>query len=117
MTGSREQLVADVALFRGDVAPLNQQQREATERLKKAIEGFKRLKALLQVGASVFDYPGLIALERPRHDDAENKYSMVLGIPPGWNWNQPQGINPNEFRITFDGRGFITAIAPVLYRH
>ena len=113
---AREQLVADVALFK-DAAPPNEKQREATERLKKAKDGFERLKALLRIGTSVFDYPGLIALTRPRHSDFDNRYEMLLGIPPGWNWNQPQGTNPDEYRITFDGRGNITAIDSVLYRH
>jgi hypothetical protein len=112
----REQLVADVSLFK-NAAPPNEKQSEATERLKKAKDGFERLKPLLRTGTSVFDYPGLIALARPRHDDLDNTYEMLLGIPPGWNWNHPQGTNPGEYRITFDRRGIITAIEPVIYKH
>ena len=113
---AREQLAADVALFK-DSAPPNEKQHDATERLEKAAAGFKRLRASLRPGTSVFDYPGLIALTRPIHNDFDNRYSMVIGIPPGWNWNQPQGTNPDEYRIAFDGRGIITAIDPVIYRH
>jgi hypothetical protein len=112
---AREQLVDDVALFRKP-APPNEQQRTAGDRLKKAQEGFQRLKIALRAGTSVFEYPGLIALARPRHSDFDNRYSIVLGIPPGWNWDQPQGTNPDEYRISFDGHGVITAVDPVIYK-
>ena len=111
----REQLIADVALFKETAAP-SKRHPEAAERLSKAKDGFARLKSLLRTGASVFDYPGLIALTRLRHSAFDNRYQMLLGIPPGWNWNQPQGTNPDEYKITFDDHGIITAIEPVIYK-
>jgi len=113
---ARERVVADVALFRSGPST-EAQKREATERLKKAKEGFDRLKTLVRVGTSVFDYPGLIALARPRHSETDNTYSIVLGIPPGWNWTHEQGTNENEYEIFFDNRGLITELRPVIYRH
>jgi len=113
---ARERVVADVALFRGGPSTEAQKQ-EATERLKKAKEGFDRLKTLIRIGTSVFDYPGLIALARPRHSEADNTYSIVLGIPPGWNWTHEQGTNENEYEIFFDNHGLITELRPVIYRH
>jgi hypothetical protein len=112
----REIVSADVAVFRGGT-PTELQKREATERLKKAKDGFERLKTLLRIGTSVFDYPGLLALARPRHLEADNKYSLVLGIPPGWNWMHEQGTNENEYEIIFDNRGIITDLRPVIYKH
>jgi hypothetical protein len=113
---AREHLIADVSLCAVSNPP-SDQKREATERLKKAQEGFKRLRTLLHTATSVFDYPGLIALARPYHSDFDDRYSMVLGIPPGWSWSHPQGANPDEYRITFNGRGTIIEIQPVIYKH
>ncbi len=113
---ARENVVADVALFRGG-KPTEEQKLMATERLKKAKDGFERLKTLLRVSTSVFDYPGLLALARPRHIESDNKYSMTLGIPPGWNWKHEQGTNENEYEIIFDHRGIITELRPVIYKH
>ena len=113
---AREQVVADVAVFRQGT-PTAEQKRDATGRLKTAKEGFDRLKTLLRPGTSVFDYPGLIALARPRHSEADNKYELVLGIPPGWNWTHEQGTNENEYEVVFDSRGLITELRPVIYKH
>ena len=112
----RENVVADVALFRGGT-PTEKQKLEAAERLKKAKDGFEHLKTLLRIGTSVFDYPGLLALARPRHIESDNKYSMIVGIPPGWNWIHEQGTNENEYEIIFDNRGIISELRPVIYKH
>ncbi len=111
----RENVVADVDLFQN--GSTKESVRGAAERLTKAKDGFKHLKTLLLIGKSVFDYPGLLALARPRHLERDNKYSMTLGIPPGWNWNHEQGTNENEYEIIFDGRGIITELRPVIYKH
>lgn len=113
---TREQVVADVAIFR-QATPTAEQKRDATERLKNAKEGFDRLKTLLRPSTSIFDYPGLLALARPNHSEADNKYSLVLGIPPGWNWTHEQGTNENEYQVIFDSRGIITELRPVIYKH
>ncbi|MEO5916039.1 MAG: hypothetical protein ABIS50_17520 [Luteolibacter sp.] len=113
---ARENVIADVALFQGGI-PTQEQKRDAEDRLKKAKDGFEHLKTLLRVGTSIFDYPGLLALARPRHAVADNNYSMTLGIPPGWNWNHEQGTNENEYEVIFDNRGIITELRPVIYKH
>ena len=111
---SREQLLSDMALAR-DIGSATAMHDKAIERLKNAQEGFERLKSILHPGDSVFDYPGLIALGRMKHNADENHYSIVLGIPPGWNWKHAQGTNRYEYIISFDGHGTITGITFVFY--
>ena len=111
---TREEVVADVDIYRDSDLPV-EKRREATERLRKAKEGFDHLRTLLLKDRSVFGYPGLLALARPIYNDAKKTYSILLGIPPPYNLHS-QGINPEEFRVVFDGRGIITAIEIVYYR-
>ncbi len=109
-------LKEDVALFRNEPALQDEKHREAAKRLQAADSGFTRLKALLRPGTSVFDYPGLLALAQPSHRRGGDTYSVVLGIPPGWSWHHEQGINSSEFELTFDHRGVILKVGPVIYR-
>jgi hypothetical protein len=115
---TRERVVAEVALFKGkDVAALDERQREANESLTKALEGFARLKTLLQPKTSVFDYPGLLGLARIKYNEGAERYSFILGVTPGWKWAQPEGTNPQEFEVFFDNHGTITEIKAVRYKH
>jgi len=112
----RESVVADVALFRDGTSKTDPRRPDAEKRLVKAKAGFARLRALLHPGTPVFDYPGLLALARPRYNDTANTYSMLLGISPGWNWDMPQGVNPDEFEVIIDSHGIITGVREVLYK-
>lgn len=110
-----EQVQADFALTHYQ-APASEKKREANARLDKAKEGFKRLRSLLRVGTSIFDYPGLLALSRPRYIEFENKYAMALGIPSEDLRANGQGTEPDKFEVIFDNRGTITEVRPIIVK-
>ena len=112
---TRDRVVADVALYKSSL-PGSAQQREAVERLKKAKEGFDRLKTFLRPGTSFSTLPGIFTLA-PHHRSDDGTVSMVLGIPPGWNWRRGQGNNENEYDIIFDSKGVILELRDVVYKH
>jgi hypothetical protein len=107
-----EQVQEDFALS-GDTTLANEKQSGARARLKKAAEGFKRLRSLLRVGASVFDYPGLLALSPSRYIEFDHKYAMALGIPSEEVRANGEGPQVDMFDVIFDDRGIITEIRPV----
>jgi len=108
-----EQVQEDFALT-DYTAPADGKQREANARLKKALEGFKRLRSLLRVGTSIFDYPGLLALSPSRYIEFDNKYAMALGIPSDAVRANGQGTEEDMFDVIFDDRGIITEIRPIV---
>ena len=107
-----EQIEKDFALT-GDTTQANGEQSEARARLKKAAEGFNRLRSLLRVGTSVFDYPGLLALSPSRYIEFDHKYAIMLGIPSEEVRANGEGPEENAFDVIFDNRGIITEIQPV----
>ncbi len=109
---SFERIQEDFALT-DYTAPANDKQREANARLKKASEGFQRLRSLLRVGTSVFDYPGLLALSRTRYIEFDHKYAMALGVPSDEVRANGEGLQKDMFDLVFDDRGIITAIRPL----
>ena len=112
---ARDRVQAYVQVFK-DSAAGSAQQRAVVERLSLAKEGFDRLKTLIRPGMSLTAFPGILALA-PRHDADENRYSMILGIPPGWNWRRGQGENENEYDIVYDSHLTIIELRPVIYKH
>ncbi|MEA3208719.1 MAG: hypothetical protein QOE70_1776 [Chthoniobacter sp.] len=101
---------------------------EIKDDLEKARQGIERTKInvpkirkLIRVGASILDYPGLIAYGRIIYNNgmqqflpkqSEWDYSLYLGVP-----NDQEGIGKWEFEVVFNERGIITALNNVDRKH
>ncbi|MBK8803227.1 MAG: hypothetical protein IPN71_14455 [Fibrobacteres bacterium] len=88
--------------------------------LKQATEGIENLKIaipklrnLLIVGASVFDYPGLLSRGVISYDENGDIYCMYVGAY----FRKHEGSGPYDFRLFFDRMGKITAVETVVYKN
>ncbi|QQS06933.1 MAG: hypothetical protein IPK50_08555 [Fibrobacterota bacterium] len=87
-----------------------EQAAEGMENLKSAIP---KLRKLLIVGSSIFDYPGLLSRGLISYDESGDTYRMYIGAY----FRDHEGSGPYDFQIFFDRLGKITAVKSVLYKH
>ena len=88
-----------------------QQLAEAERAIAKAKEIVPKLRKLLVVGRSVFDYPGLLA--RGEITWSALSYDLYIGV-----YLRPnQGRGPYDFRVTFDAKGVILSVEDVVWKH
>jgi hypothetical protein len=76
--------------------------------IDEAITNYQHLRLSLAPGASVFDYPGLLALGDIVYD-ARGRYRLRLGVTRPL----PRGVRPppeHFFAVAFDSRGTIKSI-------
>lgn len=68
----------------------------------------------IEVGKSLFDYPGLIALGTIHHDPkAPIPYSLTIGVRPHIS---EFSDSFREYRITFDNKGIVQSKSTVEYK-
>jgi hypothetical protein len=92
----------------------DQERAAALEKFKVARERIPKLRELIAVGDSVFDYPGLLAVgetlfieNRNEHPEITGKfYRLFIGITA----QTGEGHVPNMFGLDFDQKGKIVSI-------
>lgn len=113
----RDRFNSRPAFIPGDGKPLVltwSSREEAEAILKKALDAFNQLRTTLKAGTSVFDYPGILALGKLTFSGAHGSYQLELGLPPRFEWNHEVITHPDAFQITFDSKGMITQIEPII---
>ncbi|HEX4087045.1 MAG TPA: hypothetical protein VHY22_19175 [Chthoniobacteraceae bacterium] len=90
----------------------DQQRNEARTRLAKARIDYDHLYSLLHEGASVFDYPGLLAISRHLFVNGDGTYSIRMGIPP--RLHTPDDPGHSYFLVRFNQTGVIIRVITLL---
>ena len=85
---------------------------ERADFLERAVVGYNELYQQLRRGASVFDYPGLLALTRVVHSTRDGDQQIRVGVPY-FHQRDPQD-RLRQYVITFDRQGIILEIRPLL---
>lgn len=85
----------------------------ATAQIERAKEVIPKLRPLLTVRSSVFDYPGLLACGEVHWLDYAREYEVRLGV-----YLRPtEGRGPYDFKVTFDEKGTITSVTDIVWKH
>jgi len=105
-----EALRRDAALVqRPEAAPNKQDVEDAQKRLAKAKIAIPKLRKLITVGSSVFDYPGLLAHGRITYGAG---YRLYFGAY----FSGAEGHGPYDFNVVFNDTGIITAVDDVRWK-
>lgn len=86
---------------------------DAQKVIAKAQEIVPRLRKLIEVGSSVFDYPGLLGRGDIAWHEYANEYELYLGVY----LRAQEGRGEYDFKITFDVKGVITGVKSVVWKH
>lgn len=103
-------------ITRGEQPPEynDQDKKHAAETIDKAKEIVPRLRKLLKVGSSIFDYPGLLSKGDIRFNSNEKTYGLYVGV--SFVRAGGQGSSPYAFTVHFDDKGKILDIADVVWK-
>lgn len=87
---------------------------QAMKVMEQVKETIPKLKSMIKVGHSVFEYPGLLSRGRISYDalDRKNPYSMYIGVY----LRGHEGSEPYDFEITFSPKGIINSVKPVVWK-
>jgi len=103
--------------FRHDGELTEEGKKQQLESAYKDIETAKnivpKLRDLIQIGKSIFDYPGLITKGPIRYDSDKKKYTIHIGVY----LSNHEGQGNTDFILTFDERGIIERTDKVIYKH
>ena len=90
----------------------------AHSQMAKGREAVPKLRKLIKIGTSIFDYPGLVTrgyatYDRRKYDKRGGAYTLVVSA----SFSGLEGRSlPYEFRLEFDDRGLITALEDIVYK-
>lgn len=85
---------------------------ESKKNIEKAKNIVPKLKELIKIGTSVFDYPGLISKGSIRYNKDMNEYSLYIGVY----LRRHEGSGPNDFELIFDEKGIIKEVKKCIYK-
>ncbi len=89
--------------------------KRAKESLEQVKEAVPKLRKLIKVGHSVFEYPGLLSRGRISHSELtrESLYTQYIGVY----LRSSEGSEPYDFEITFNSKGIIQSVKSVVWKH
>ena len=85
----------------------------ANSLIEKTKEIIPKVRSLIAVGSSVFDYPGLIAHGDISWSEDMQEYEIYLGVF----LLGDQGKGPYDFKVITDAKGIITSVKDVVWKH
>ena len=90
----------------------------AHSQMAKGRESIPKLRKLIKIGTSIFDYPGLVTrgyatYDRRKYDKRGGAYTLFVSA--SFSGREGRSL-PYEFRLTFDDKGLITALEDVTYK-
>jgi hypothetical protein len=87
----------------------------ARSKLEKAKESIPKLRKLIRIGSSIFDYPGLMSRGYLHYNRIGTKGTYSLKISATF-IGREAAVLPYEFRLEFDDRGIITKVDDIRYK-
>ena len=87
----------------------------ARARIEKAKESVPKLRKLIRIGSSIFEYPGLMARGSLLYYRIGTKGTYSLTISATFIGSEA-AVRPWEFRLEFDDRGTITKISDTRFK-
>ena len=87
----------------------------ANEHLEKMKIAIPKLRNLIKIGTSIFDYPGLLSRGFISYSEysSDGKYRMYIGAY----FRSREGSGPYDFEILFNEKGIITNVKTVVWKH
>ena len=113
LRGAREIVVYASSEFHEPKHKSEAELERAKEDVAKAKEIIPKLRELIKPGASVFDYPGLLAHGDITWIDLTKDYQLYMGVY----LRDHEGQQPYDMRIRFDAKGVILRLEDVRWKN